>query len=86
MENIKIKCPKCSSENVKKDGLRKTENRGNIQRYKCKDCSHRFSIDDGFWKMKHRPEIIAEACSCRKRGMPFSEVSKHFKEYKKVDI
>ena len=36
--------------------------------------------------MKHKPEIIAEACSCRKRGMPFNEVSKHFKEYDKADI
>ena len=36
--------------------------------------------------MKHTPEVIAEAISCRKRGMPYQEVSKHFKEYNKADI
>ena len=36
--------------------------------------------------MKHKPEVIAEAVSCRKRGMPYNEVSKHFKEYDKADI
>ncbi|MEK7082694.1 MAG: helix-turn-helix domain-containing protein [Patescibacteria group bacterium] len=36
--------------------------------------------------MKHSPEIIAEALSCKKRGMPYGEVSKHFKEYDRADI
>ena len=36
--------------------------------------------------MKHAPEVIAEAVSCRKRGMPYTEVSKHFREYNKADI
>ena len=36
--------------------------------------------------MKHKPEVIAEAISCRKRGMPYQEVSKHFKEYDKANI
>jgi len=36
--------------------------------------------------MKHSPEVIAEALSCRKRGMPYEEVSKHFKEYDKAEI
>lgn len=36
--------------------------------------------------MKHNPELIAEACSCYKRGMSFNSVSKHFKEYDKAKI
>jgi len=36
--------------------------------------------------MKHKPEIVAEALSCRKRGMPYEEISKHFKEYNKAKI
>jgi len=54
--------------------------KGITQRYKCNICKRRFVPNDGFWKMKHTPEIIAEALSCKKRGMPYEEVSKHFKE------
>jgi len=37
-------------ENIKKDGLRKTEHRGNIQRDKCKKCNFRFVLDEGFYR------------------------------------
>ena len=36
------KCPSCQSENVWKDGIRKTKN-SSIQRYICRDCWRRFS-------------------------------------------
>ena len=36
--------------------------------------------------MKHNPEVISEAVSCRKRGMPYNQVSKHFKEYGRASI
>jgi len=36
--------------------------------------------------MKHKPEVIAEACSSYKRGMSFNSVSKHFREYGKARI
>jgi len=49
----KICCPKCNSQSNKKDGKRKTENRGLIQRYKCKDCLSRFVVDDGFFRMRN---------------------------------
>src|SRR3989344_3986605 len=56
---------------------------GKKQRYWCQKCSRRFVPNNGFWKMKSSPEVIAEAISCKKRGMSYNEVSKHFKEYKK---
>ena len=40
-----------------------------------------FVPNNGFWKMKPKPEVIAEAVGLKKRGMPFNEVSKHFKEH-----
>lgn len=54
---------------------------GNKQRYKCNSCGRRFVPNDGFWKMKTSPEVIVEAISCKKRGMPYRQVSKHFQEY-----
>jgi len=81
-----IICIFCKSlENIVKAGFRYNQS-GKKQRYWCKDCNNRFVPNDGFWKMKHKPEVIAEAISCRKRGMPYQEVSKHFREYDKADI
>lgn len=70
---------------ITKEGFRYNKN-SKKQRYRCNTCNRVFVPDDGFWKMKHSPEIISEAMSCRKRGMPYEEVSKHFKEYDKANI
>jgi len=43
IENV-IKCDVCGSLEVVKDGVRKNKHR-EIQRYRCKDCGHRFTID-----------------------------------------
>ena len=81
-----VQCIFCkSSENIVKAGFRHNDS-GKKQRYWCKKCKNRFVPNDGFWKMKHTPKVIAEAISCRKRGMPYQEVSKHFREYDKADI
>ncbi|MEK6933909.1 MAG: hypothetical protein AABW75_03470, partial [Nanoarchaeota archaeon] len=80
-----IVCSYCkSSKEVVKSGFRNNKC-GKKQRYQCNKCSHLFVSNDGFWKMKHSPEIISEALSCRKRGMSYEEVSKHFHEYDKAD-
>lgn len=60
-----IICEKCNGKNIKKDGVRETKNRGNVLRFKCKDCSHRFSIDDGFWKMKNHAWFSWKLRKCK---------------------
>lgn len=81
-----VKCIFCkSSEDVVNAGFRYNK-LGKKQRYRCNICKRSFVPNDGFWKMRHKPEIIAEACSCRKRGMNYSEISNHFREYDKADI
>ncbi|MBS3105157.1 IS1/IS6 family transposase [Candidatus Woesearchaeota archaeon] len=51
-------CPHCKEKNIKKDGLRTTEKRGKIQRYRCKICNYRFVVDDGFYRMRNNEKII----------------------------
>ena len=81
-----IKCIFCkNSTDFVKAGFRYNQS-GKKQRYKCNKCGSLFVPNDGFWKMKHKPEVIAEAISCRKRGMPYNQVSKHFKEYGRANI
>lgn len=81
-----ITCAFCkSSENIVKCGFRNNAS-GKKQKYQCNICHRLFVPHDAFWKMKHPPEIIAEALSCKKRGMPYEEVSRHFKEYDKANV
>jgi len=53
-----VKCENCSSTNFLKKGFRKTDNRGKIQKYYCKNCHKFFTNDDGFYRMRNKPEII----------------------------
>lgn len=77
----KVCCPKCKTENVKKDGKRKTENRGLIQRYKCKECNYRFVEDLGFFRMRNHPKKITCALDLFYRGVSTRKVQEHFKAF-----
>jgi len=76
-----IKCRKCGSCSTKKDGKRKTENRGQIQRYKCNDCNKRFVIDDGFFRMRNNPKKITCALDLFYRGVSTRKVQEHFQAF-----
>lgn len=54
----KIKCVHCGSNEFTKQGFRKTENRGKIQKYKCCNCYRYFTNDDGFYRMRNNEKII----------------------------
>jgi transposase-like protein len=76
MVNIII-CPECRAESIKKDGKRKTENRGLIQRYKCFECNKRFVVDDGFFRMRNSPQKITQAIDLYFRGASTRGVQGH---------
>jgi len=73
----KILCPECKAEYLKKDGKRKTENRGLIQRYKCLECGKRFTLDDGFYRMRNSPQKITQAVDLFYRGASTRGVQGH---------
>lgn len=81
----KITCPFCKSINVVKRGIRKTEF-GEVQRYGCQDCNHRFVIDKGFSRMKHSPEIITKTLDLYFKGMSQRKIVDHFKQFDKVTV
>ncbi len=56
---IAMNCPKCKSDKVVKRGITHTKERGKQQRMKCNGCNRTFMVDDGFWKMKNKDDIIA---------------------------
>lgn len=72
-----IICPKCKSKEVIKWTTRKTQNRGVIQRYKCKDCNKYFTLDDGFFRMRNNPQKITQAVDLFYRGASTRGVQGH---------
>ncbi len=78
---VKNICPNCKSENVIKWTKRKTQNRGMIQRYKCKDCNKYFIKDDGFFRMRNNPNKITCALDLFYKGVSTRKVQEHFKAF-----
>ncbi len=76
-----IICEKCNGKNVKKDGARETKNRDKVQRYKCKDCFHRFSIDNGFWKMKNHEDKVTACMNMYYAGMSLRKIQEHLQMF-----
>ena len=81
MENKEIICPECKKKNVIKWCKRKTENRGLIQRYNCKDCGKYFTLDDGFFRMRNSPQKITCAIDLFYSGVSTRKVQQHFKAF-----
>jgi len=70
-----LSCPACGSENIIKFALRHNKY-GDIQRYQCKDCKKRFSVNLGFEKMKASPQIITSAMQLYFTGESLRNVQK----------
>ena len=76
-QSKRIVCPNCNSLNLIKRGFRQTENRGKIQRFGCKECEHRFVIDDGFFRMRNNPTKITQSVDLFYRGVSTRKVQEH---------
>ena len=77
----KIICPKCESQNAIKWTKRQTQNRGIIQRYKCKDCSKTFVIDNGFFRMRNNAQKITSSIDLFFNGLSTRKVQAHLKAF-----
>ncbi len=80
-ESKGIPCPRCRKENATKDGLRKTDNRGRIQRYRCKECKHRFVVDDGFYRMRNAPQKVTLCLDLFYRGVSTRKIQEHLQAF-----
>lgn len=80
-----IKCSYCSSTNFVKRGIRKTKN-GIKQRYQCKDCKKKFSVQDGFKYMKNDPKIITLSLDLYFKGLSQNNVTEHLRQFYDVSV
>ncbi len=75
------KCVHCKKSNYVKIGFRTTENRGKIQRYKCKECGHKFTNDDGFYRMRNSEKKITMAIDLYFSNLSSRKVRNHFRRH-----
>ena len=78
---VKNVCPVCKSENTIKWTKGQTQNRGIIQRYKCKDCGKTFVIDEGFFRMRNNAQKITSSIDLFFNGLSTRKVQAHLKAF-----
>ncbi|MFB3887973.1 MAG: transposase, partial [Candidatus Bathyarchaeia archaeon] len=69
------KCVFCSSEQIVRNAVRHNK-AGDIQRYLCKACGKRFSVNVGFERMRATPQVITSAMQLYFTGESFRNVMK----------
>ena len=82
---VKILCPSCKSANVVKRGIRKTQF-GEVQRYGCTDCNHRFVVDKGFCRMKFNPKVITLTLDLYFKGVSQRKIADHLKQFESIAV
>lgn len=71
-------CPKCTSNQLVKNGFRKVKNGTKRQRYKCLRCDYKFILgENGFSKVSSDPHIIVETLNLVMGGMSYRNISWH---------
>ena len=69
------RCVRCASDKIVKHGIRHNK-RGDIQRFSCKNCHKRFTINLGFEKMRATPQVITSAMQLYFTGESLRSVQK----------
>ena len=71
-------CPYCKDSDTMKFGVRHNKS-GSVQMYQCKKCSHKFSHNLGFEKMRATPDQITTAMNLYFNGESSRKVSQSLK-------
>ena len=82
---MEIPCDKCKSTDVAKQGFRYNKT-GKKQKYYCNNCKIWFVKDDGFKKMRHKPEDIVRAVHMYNDGMSLFKTQYHLYQHDNVRV
>jgi len=85
-KNLSVKCFFCKSKNFSKWGTRKTQNRGTIQTYICKDCGKRFTNDEGFYRMRNNEKIITRSIDAYFSNLSSRKMRDHLARHDETKI
>jgi transposase-like protein len=81
----KLSCAYCGSDNVFKNGSRKTQGKVK-QRFFCRDCKRTFIEDKGFEKFKGEPKLITLIMDLYFKGVSLRKIKDHVKQFYGKDI
>ena len=87
--NVSVINPKecifCKSKYIVKAGFR-FNHTTKKQRYKCNSCKRFFVVEDGFWKMKHKREVITNCLNLYMNGMSLRKIKEHFNQFSDYNV
>jgi transposase-like protein len=78
-------CDYCKSINVVKKGFRHNAS-GKKQKYFCNSCKKWFVEDDGFKRMRNKPEVISRAIHQYADGLSLGKVKNHLKQHDSTKV
>ena len=78
-------CPNCKSKHIAKKGFRHNS-LGKKQKYQCAKCKLWFVEDDGFKRMRHKPEDIVRAIHMHNDGMSLFKTQNHIWQHDGVKV
>lgn len=67
------KCRFCKSEKVVKSGKRYNA-RDSVQVYLCRGCNRRFTVNDGFLKMRYSKDVISASLDLYAKGLALRKI------------
>ncbi len=82
---MSVRCITCKSKNCVKRGIRKNKS-VKKQKYICSDCGKWFVKDDGFKRMRYKPEIISRAIHMHHDGLSLFHVQNHLWQHDGVKV
>jgi len=72
-------CPKCKSHNTKKGGVRRSLERGGIQRFYCNSCHYHFTPKGLEYRMRVNKFKLQKAFELFKQGLSHSQIANRIK-------
>ena len=79
-------CDRCHSEgSIIKYGIRHNKS-GDIQRYRCKICNHKFIVNHGFERNRANPKAVTAALDLYFKGVSLRKVCDHLKQFYGIEV
>jgi len=79
------RCRICGSDQIIKLGVRHNKST-NIQKFKCKECGHYFSQNEGFERIQVTPKAITVALDLYFKGVSQRKISDHLKQFEGIRV
>lgn len=83
---VNVKCVHCKAQDYAKAGFRKTEHRGNIQKYFCNSCKKYFTNDEGFYRMRNSESVITKALDLYFSNLSSRKLRDYYKRHSEALI